>query len=174
MLQLLKDNTSMLLIGVLLLVMAVMGISLASTKASLATTQAQLTTAQANQLVLQSDLNTATIAIKDAEKEKERLRLDAALLTSALTVREQGRDEVDTTLIDTKAKATAIIEGPHDEATTTWAHTAVPDELNRLLYNAANCANSNSNQDSVCIAAAGADERMRRAGVLRPNQPRSL
>lgn len=172
--QFIKDNVMALLLGVAVVALLLTGISLALTKTSLATTQAQLTTAQANQLVLQSDLDTATIALKDAEKEKERLRLDAALLTSALTVREQGRDEVDATLIDTKAKATAIIEDPHDEATTTWAHTAVPDELNRLLYDAANCANGNSHQDSVCIAAAGTDERMRRAGVLRPNQPRSL
>ncbi|UWG66429.1 hypothetical protein K5M76_09525 [Shewanella xiamenensis] len=174
MFQTIKDNFAMAVIALLTIAVIVSGAMWAVTAGKLSTANASLTNEIAAKAVIQTDLDNATVQLKAAEIEKERLLLDAALTAKTLTVREQGRNTVETELMDTKAKAKAVMESSTDEADKSWTIAAVPDELNRLLKQRSYCANRNNDQDSVCITASAINERMQHSSIHGPNQSRSL
>lgn len=174
MFQTIKDKLSAGVIIMLAVTLLLVGLMLAVTKADLATTQANFEKSQMALSTLQTDLDNATVQLKAAEIEKERLRLDAAFTAKTLTVREQGRNTVDAELVGIKAKAKAVMESSTDEADKSWTVASVPDELNRLLEQRSYCANRDNDKDSVCIAASAINERMQYSTVHGPNQSRSL
>lgn len=174
MFQTIKDKLSAGVIIILVVALLLVGLMLNVTKADLATTKANFEKSQMALSTLQTDLDNATEQLKAAEIEKERLRLDAALTAKTLTVREQGRNTVETVLLDTKAKAKAVMESSTDEADKAWTVAAVPDELNRLLEQRSYCANRDNDQDSVCVAGRVATEQVPDPHLFGPNQSRSL
>ena len=158
MFQTIKDKLSAGVIIMLTVTLLLVGLMLAVTKADLATTKANFEKSQMALSTLQTDLDNATVQLKAAEIEKERLRLDAALTAKTLNVREQGRNTIDAELVDTKAKAKVVMESSTNESDKSWTVAAVPDELNRLLKQRSYCANSDNDQNSICIAASAINE----------------
>lgn len=169
-----KDNFAMAAIALLTIAVIVSGAMWAVTAGQLSTANTSLTNEIAAKAVIQTDLDNATVQLKAAEIEKERLRLDAALTAKTLNVREQGRNTVETKLMNTKAKAKAVMESSTDEADKSWTVAAVPDELNRLLKQRSYCANRDNDQDSVCIAGRVTAEQVPDPHLFWPNQSRSL
>lgn len=174
MFQTIKDKLSAGVIIMLAVTLLLVGLMLAVTKADLATTKANFEKSQMALSTLQTDLDNATVQLKAAEIEKERLRLDAALTAKTLNVREQGRNTIDAELVDTKAKAKVVMESSTNESDKSWTVAAVPDELNRLLEQRSYCANSDNDQDSVCVAGRVTSEQVPNTHLFRPNQSRSL
>lgn len=174
MFQTIKDNFAMAVIALLTIAVIVSGAMWAVTAGQLSTANTNLTNEIAAKAVIQTDLDNATVQLKAAEIEKERLRLDAALTAKTLTVREQGRNTVETVLLDSKAKAKAVMESSTDEADKAWTVASVPDELNRLLEQRSCRANRDNDQDSVCVAASAINERMQHSSLHGPNKSRSL
>ncbi|MCG9964611.1 hypothetical protein H9J30_11885 [Shewanella sp. PS-2] len=171
MFQTIKDNFAMAVIALLTIAVIVSGAMWAVTAGQLSAANTSLTNEIAAKAVIQTDLDNATVQLKAAEVEKERLRLDAALTAKTLTVREQGRDAVDSELVSTQTKAKAVIEDSTDDIVKAWAVASVPVELNRLLEYSANCAHGDSNANGLCTASAGTHERMRDPQVHGPNKP---
>ncbi|MEJ6520320.1 hypothetical protein PQI64_11245 [Shewanella bicestrii] len=174
MFQTIKDNFVMVVIALLTIAVIVSGSMWAVTAGKLSTANTNLTNEIAAKAVIQTDLDNATEQLKAAEIEKERLRLDAVLTAKTLNVREQGRNTVETVLLDTKAKAKAVMESSNDEADKSWAVAAVPDELNRLLEQRSYCANRDNDQDSVCVAGRVAAEQVPDPHLFGPQKSRSL
>lgn len=174
MFQTIKDKFAMVAIALLTIAVIASGAMWAVTAGQLSTANTNLTNAIAAKTLLQTDLNNATVALKAAEIEKDRLRLDAALTAKTLTVREQERNKVATVLQETKAKATAVIEGSTDEAIKKWANSSVPYELNQLLKHAAYCANRNSQYDAICHAATRTVELLPSARLQRQDKQRFI
>lgn len=174
MFQTIKDKLSAGVIIMLAVTLLLVGLMLAVTKSDLATTQANFEKSQMALSTLQTDLDNATVELKAAEIEKERLRLDAALTAKTLNVREQGRNTIDIELVNTKAKAKAVMENSTNEVDKSWTVAAVPSELNRLLEQRSYCANSDNDQDSVCVAGRVTSEQVPNTHLFRPNQSRSL
>lgn len=174
MFQTIKDNVIAALFAISVIVIFALVTTLTISSAELSAANANLEKEIAAKAVIQTDLDNATVQLKAAEIEKERLRLDAALTAKTLTVREQGRNTIDAELVGIKAKAKAVMESSTDEADKSWTIAAVPDELNRLLEQRSYCANRDNDQDSVCIAASAINERMQHSTVHGPNQSRSL
>lgn len=174
MFQTIKDNVIAALFAISVIVIFALVTTLAISSAELSAANANLEKEIAAKAVIQTDLDNVTAQLKAAEIEKERLRLDAALTAKTLAVREQGRDAVDSELVNTQTKAKAVIEDATDDSVKAWATAAIPGELNRLLEHAAHCAHIDSNANGLCPAAAGAHERMRDPGVHGPNQSATL
>lgn len=174
MFQTIKDKLSAGVIIMLTVALLLLGLMLNVTKADLATTKANFEKSQMALSTLQTDLDNATVQLKAAEIEKERLRLDAALTAKTLTVREQGRNTIDADLVNTKAKAKAVMESSTDESDKSWTVASVPDELNRLLEQRSNCANSDNDKDSLCVARQVTSEQVPDPHLFGSNQSRSL
>lgn len=174
MFQTIKDNVLAVVLAIAVVITIVMGVMLEIDSAKLSAANANLEKEIAAKAVIQTDLDNATVQLKAAEIEKERLRLDAALTAKTLNVREQGRNTVETELINTKTKAKALMESSTDEADKSWTVAAVPDELNRLLEQRSYCANRNNDQDSVCIAGQVAAEQVPDPHLFGPQKSRSL
>lgn len=174
MFQTIRNNLSVGVITILAVTLLLVGIMLTVTKADLAITKEDLEKSQLSLSMLQTDLDGVTVALKSAETENVRLRLDAMLTANTLTNREQGRNRVETVLQETKAKAKAMMENPNDDADKTWNMANVPTELNWLLEQRAYCANRDHDQDSVCIAAPGVNGVLPYSAVHRSNKSRSL
>ncbi|PKG74802.1 hypothetical protein CXF86_10960 [Shewanella sp. GutCb] len=158
MFQTIKDNISMVIIATLLFCLVVAGISLASTRSALTTTKTKLSNAQASLALLQSDLDGVTADLIIAEQEKAKLLIDAAFTVSIISQREHERGQVDRAAAVTLEDTNLILGAANDEAINNWANSAVPSELNRLLKHTAYCANSDHQQDKVCITANGTEQ----------------
>lgn len=174
MFQTMKDKLSAGVIIMLAVTLLLLGLMLNATKADLATTKANFEKSQMALSTLQTDLDNATTELKAAEIEKERLRLDAALTAETLTVREQGRNTVEIVLIDTKAKAKAVMESSTNESDKSWTVASVPSELNRLLEQRSYCANSDNDKDSLCVARQVTSEQMPDPHLFGAQKSRSL
>ena len=174
MFQTIKDNVAIVAIALLTIAVIASGAMWAITAGQLSTANANLANAVAAKTLLQSDLDNATAALKAAEIEKERLRLDAKLTAETLTVREQGRNKVATVLQDTTAKANAVIEDSPDEAIKQWANGSVPNELNQLLKRAADCANRHRQHDAICHTTKRTAELLPSARLQRQDKQRVI
>ncbi len=174
MFQTIKDNFAMVVIALLTIAVIVSGSMWAVTTGQLSTANTNLTNEIAAKTVIQTDLDNATEQLKAAEIEKERLRMDAALTAKTLNVREQGRNTVETVLLDTKAKAKAVMESSTDEGDIAWTVASVPDELNRLLEQRSYCANRDNDQDSICVAGRVSVEQVPDPHLFWAHKPRSL
>ncbi len=100
--------------------------------------------------ILQSDLNSATTELEGREKEVGRLHKEVQLIAALLSKRESERNQVKRDFAAYKETVSKMIESSNDETMVSWTYVAVPDQLNRLLKQAADCANSNGDQDSLC------------------------
>ncbi len=102
--------------------------------------------------ILQSDLNSTTTELEGREKEVERLHKEVQLITALLSKRENERNQVKRDFAAYKETVSKMIESSDDETMVSWTYVAVPDSLNLLLKQAADCANRNGDQDSLCLA----------------------
>lgn len=174
MFQPIKDNLSLVAIGLLSVALLVAGFNLVATKATLKTAQAELDRAELVVSTLQTDLDGATADLLAAEAEKKRLMRDASLVASTLEQREQGRHEADRQSRNVSSKAQAIIERGQGHEVENWANTAVPIELSRLLKQATDCANGDSDRAKVCATAKRVNQPVQGASVRRGDKPRAL
>lgn len=174
MFQTIKDNVLAVVLAIAVVITIVLGVMLEISIQQLSTANANLTNEIAAKAVIQTDLDNVTVELKAAEIEKERLRLDAALTAKTLTVREQGRNTVETVLLDSKAKAKAVMESSTNESDKSWTVASVPSELNRLLEQRSYCANSDNDNDSLCVARQVTSEQMPDPHLFGAQKSRSL
>ncbi|MCL1161482.1 hypothetical protein L2728_06220 [Shewanella chilikensis] len=148
--------------------------ALSFSKAEVATLNGNIEKAESKQIILQTDLDSVTASLLLAEKDKADLRRNADQLARLLDERERSRlvADADAEAVDQATKE--LLEDPEDEEALAWAVTAVPDELNRLLWHNSYCADSNRNGNSVCATARVSDESMRNPSIPGQNQSRAL
>ncbi|PST68889.1 hypothetical protein AYI77_01975 [Shewanella algae] len=162
------------LIGVLILACVGLGVALSFSKAEVATLNGNIEKAESKQIILQTDLDSVTASLLRAEKDKADLRRNADQLARLLGERERSRLAADAEAEAVDQATKELLEDPEDEEALAWAVTAVPAQLNRLLWHTSYCANGNSHRDSVCTAAGIPDEQLRNSGLSGADQPRSL
>lgn len=177
MLKLLKGgvgSAQLYVIGVLILACVGLGVALSFSKAEVATLNGNIEKAESKQIILQTDLDSVTASLLLAEKDKADLRRNADQLARLLDERERSRlvADADAEAVDQATKE--LLEDPEDEEALAWVVTAVPAQLNRLLWHTSYCANGNGHRDSVCTATGIPDEQLRNPGLSGANQPRSL
>lgn len=140
-------------IAALIIVIALLGISLTAVKADLALKNSQIETANVNQRMLLDDLTDVTDELQAQTIERDRLAKDYAF---ALALNEQtakAKAEIDRQLADQR-EAIKKLRTSANEQTRSWANTAVPDDVKRLLKHAAYCAHRSHQADPICVTAA--------------------
>ncbi|MDT3296445.1 hypothetical protein Q4Q57_14975 [Shewanella sp. SP2S2-6] len=141
------------LIAALIIVITLLGLSLTAVKADLALKNSQIETAAVNQRMLQDDLTVVTDELQAQAIERDRLAKDYAF---ALALNEQtakAKAEIDRQLADQR-DAIKKLRTSANEQTRSWANTAVPDDVKRLLKHAAYCAHRSHQADPICVTAA--------------------
>ncbi|MBO2658127.1 hypothetical protein [Shewanella algae] len=137
------------LIGGLILACVALGMALTVTRAEVSVLQANLETASANQLGLQQDVSALTVAVERQEADKAKIWQQI----TALTVAEQ-QYRTDLAGIRGRQEALSVTlseyRSSQDESLSLWMGTAVPDNVQRLLSNAANCAHRNNRGAEAC------------------------
>ncbi|GAB1102439.1 MAG: hypothetical protein Sw2LagTSB_03140 [Shewanella algae] len=137
------------LIGGLILTCVALGLALTVTRSEVSLLQANLETASANQLGLQLDVSALTTAVERQEADKAKIWQQL----TALAVSEQ-QYRTDLAGIRGRQEAISVTLGEyrssHDESLSQWMGTAVPDDVQRLLSNAANCAHRNNRGAEAC------------------------
>ena len=141
------------IIGALILAIVLLGISLTATKTDLALKNAQLELAAANQRTLQDNLTTVTDELQAQAKERDRPAKDYAFALALNQQAAKAKAEIDKQLADQR-DAIKKLRTSANEQTRSWANTAVPDDVQRLLKHAAYCAHRSHQADPVCVTAA--------------------
>lgn len=141
------------IIGALILVIAVLGLSLTATKTNLALKNSQIETAAVNQRMLQDDLTVVTDELQAQAKERDRLAKDYAFALALNEKAAKAKAEIDRQLADQR-EAIKKLRTSANEQTRSWANTAVPDDVKRLLKHAAYCAHRSHQADPICTTAA--------------------
>lgn len=145
------------IIGVLILVIALLGISLTATKTNLALKNSQLESAAINQRMLQDDLTTVTDELQAQAKERDRLAKDYAFALALNQQAAKAKAEIESQLADQR-DAIKKLRTSSNEQTRSWANTAVPDDVQRLLKHAAYCAHRSHQADPICAATERVDQ----------------
>lgn len=145
------------IIGALILVIALLGISLTATKTNLALKNSQLESAAINQRMLQDDLTTVTDELQAQAKERDRLAKDYAFALALNQQAAKAKAEIESQLADQR-DAIKKLRTSSNEQTRSWANTAVPDDVQRLLKHAAYCAHRSHQADPICAATERVDQ----------------
>ncbi|MGI2078469.1 hypothetical protein [Shewanella putrefaciens] len=141
------------IIGALILVIALLGISLTATKTNLTLKNSQLESAAINQRMLLDDLTAVTDELQAQAKEYDRLAKDYAFALALNEKAAKAKAEIDRQLADQR-EAIKKLRTSANEQTRSWANTAVPDDVKRLLKHAAYCAHRSHQADPICVTAA--------------------
>lgn len=141
------------IIGALILVIALLGLSLTATKTNLTLKNSQLESAALNQRMLLDNLTAVTDELQAQAKEHDRLAKDYAFALALNEKAAKAKAEIDRQLADQR-EAIKKLRTSSNEQTRSWANTAVPDDVQRLLKHAAYCAHRNNKADPVCTASA--------------------
>lgn len=141
------------IIGALILVIALLGLSLTATKTNLALKNSQIETATVNQRMLIDDLTAVTDELQAQAKERDRLAKDYAFALALNEKAAKAKAEIDRQLADQR-EAIKKLRTSANEQTRSWANTAVPDDVKRLLKHAAYCAHRSHQADPICTTAA--------------------
>jgi hypothetical protein len=141
------------IIGALILVIALLGLSLTATKTNLALKNSQIETATVNQRMLIDDLTAVTDELQAQAKERDRLTKDYAFALALNEKAAKAKAEIDRQLADQR-EAIKKLRTSANEQTRSWANTAVPDDVKRLLKHAAYCAHRSHQADPICTTAA--------------------
>lgn len=147
------------IIGALILVIALLGISLTATKTNLTLKNSQLESAAINQRMLLDDLTAVTDELQAQAKEYDRLAKDYAFALALNEKAAKAKAEIDRQLADQR-EAIKKLRTSANEQTRSWANTAVPDDVKRLLKHAAYCAHRSHQADPICTATAIVNEPM--------------
>ena len=140
-------------IAALIIVITLLGLSLTAVKADLALKNSQLETAAVNQRMLQDDLTVVTDELQAQAIERDRLAKDYACALALSEQPAKAKAEIDRQLADQRA-AIKKLRTSANEQTRSWANTAVPDDVKRLLKHAAYCAHRSHQADPICVTAA--------------------
>lgn len=141
------------LIAALIIVIALLGLSLTAVKADLALKNSQIETAAVNQRMLQDDLTVVTDELQAQAIERDRLAKDYAFTLALNEQTAKAKAALDRQLADQR-EAIKKLRTSANEQTRSWANTAVPDDVKRLLKHAAYCAHRSHQADPICVTAA--------------------
>lgn len=144
-----SGRTHLYLIGLLIVACVALWLALTVTRAEVSVLQANIDTASANQLGLQLDVSALTRAVEQSEADKAKIWQQLAAIQAAeLQYRHdlagiRGRQEaLSVTLNEYRSS--------EDESLSLWMGTAVPDDIQRLLGNAAHCAHRDHRGTETC------------------------
>lgn len=140
------------IIGALILVIALLGLSLTALKAELAINKSHLESAAIELQSLQTSLNTVTDELQAQAIERDRLARDFALALELNDQSAKTKAKIERELVRQRLLIEALRESDNEQ-TRNWANTPVPDDVQRLLKQAAYCAHRSHQADPVCAAA---------------------
>lgn len=135
-------------------------VSNASLRVKLKGIEDLVTQLETERTLLQSDLDAATRVVRQQELDKDQLRREIDYLSQLYANARVAEKEIEDRLRDQLQQTDIYVRESKDEDVIYWASEPVPVDLNRLLQQAANCANRDHSQDEVCLAADGTDWKM--------------
>ncbi|MEL4373006.1 hypothetical protein [Shewanella xiamenensis] len=174
MLSTLSSKIIALLIVLLIVLIGVFTAFFVINKGQIALLNANLDKSELSRSELQKNLSSVTSSLESAEKDKQTLLGNLALLAKALSDRERSRNEIKREFEQSTKELTQVFERSSDEKTLTWGATDIPDAVNSVLEQSARCSNRYRNQDSVCFSAQGTDQSVHRSAVFQQEKPRSF
>ena len=136
----------------LITVIVLLGLSLSAVKSDLALKSSQLETADVNQRTLQADLTVVTDELQAQAIERDRLARDYAFTLALNEQTAKAKDAIERQLVDQR-QVIKNLRTSANEQTRSWANTAVPDDVQRLLKHATYCAHRSHQQDPICVTA---------------------
>ena len=174
MLSTISSKIIALLIVLLIVLIGAFSAFFVINKGQIALLNANLDKSELARSELQKNLSSVTSSLETAEKDKQTLLGNLALLAKALSDRERSRNEIKREFEQSTKELTQVFERSSDEKTLSWGATVIPDAVNSVLEQSARCANRYRNQDSVCFSAQGADKPVHRSAVFQQEKPRSF
>ena len=174
MLSTISSKIIALLIVLLIVLIGAFSAFFVINKGQIALLNANLDKSELASSELQKNLSSVISSLESAEKDKQTLLSNLALLAKTFSDREKSRNEIKREFEQSTKELTQVFERSSDEKTLTWGATDIPDAVNSVLEQSARCSNRYRNQDSVCFSAQGTDQSVHRSAVFQQEKPRSF
>ncbi len=162
MLSPLKSNLVVILIIMLLVSVGYAGMM----QLKLNTAKAKIETIATQKSVLQTDLDSLTLTVREQDAKQQQLLLELDFIAALNKKNVKDKQDISVEL-DKQTNAIQKLRNSNNEAVREWSITPVPDDINRLLEHSSYCANRDNKQANICITATQYGRRMQSAGISR-------